>query len=207
MSSTKQSPILAFLMDPKNIQSVLEILPYRDQVRNEVALRFWGKLEKAFKVLQPVDLDQHFLWDKNCSSTKPGDDFFLEARLSPSEKSTQGLKYMIEAKPDYIGLGLAWLNEENKFAQICQQSRAIIDLQKELAKTFDGKDIERDPNEWYIWWEFWEKHPYEDPWIWFATVESDDAWLAKAADKFWLLVRHTYPLVSEVNRTIGQTKP
>ncbi len=47
--------------------------------------------------------------------------------------------------------------------------------------------------------EYWDKKPYDDPWIWFAKKSACASSFTEASDKFWDFVRATYPLVLKIN--------
>jgi len=201
MSNSTVSPIFKFLTDKENLPGVLEVIRYAEEIRKTVATNFWDALEKAINE-HPKALPVSFSFEQKHDVGKQvdyGEDYFgLVARLAPTGKKFQGLCYKIEANKDYLGIGITWLMSAKDFERLCR-IQSIKTLQKELKKL--RGDIENEPNESWLWWKYWERNLFDDPWSWFHG-KSDYAWFNEVAKKFWEFVIPTHALVVEANKKL-----
>jgi len=198
MYISKGNPVIEFLMKEENLPNVLEIIRHGEEIREMLARQFWEGLESEIKTSRPRDLTYKFLWDEAWKKeTKPNVCFRLSARLTSVGEKTQGLEYAIEAYPTYYGIGLRRIDKNTNVEKLSTISFAVT-LRDELLKTRQGM-IESEPQEWWLWFENWDKDPYDDPWIWFAKKSASASSFIEAAEKFWNFVRATYPLVLQIN--------
>jgi len=200
--SSEPSPIFRFLVQKDNLPAVLDVVRYAEEIRDYVANRFWDRLEEAIKA-NPKALPASFAWARKFPTK--GDGFFNVIARPPglSEKG-QGLKYMFETNPEYFGMGIAWNEDAHGQTDKLCKLEPIKRLQAELRKRLPG-DIEPEPNRWWLWWEYWQRNPYTDPWSWFAS-DLDDTFFNDLAKKFWDLLLPVHPVVSEANKALGRIR-
>ena len=189
-------------MAPENLRDALLIVQYGGEIRKRVAEQFWSKLERELKQNQPVESSLTG-WE-HTPADKPTDEFALNALLKPVGEDSQGLKYGVATAPKYFGVGLMWLHSTADFEALCRR-RPVKILQDHLRKKCRG-DVEPDPNCDWLWWENWERSPYDDPWYWFANDKFDDTWFKDKSQKFWEFVTQTHALVADANVSLKQVK-
>ncbi|HEY1719396.1 MAG TPA: hypothetical protein VGH42_14045 [Verrucomicrobiae bacterium] len=119
------------------------------------------------------------------------------AWITPVGEKTQGLQYSIEAHSSFYAIGLLRIDKRTDVKELSKNVFAVT-LHDELLKTRDG-EIQSEPDDWWLWREYWDKKPYDDPWIWFAKKSACASSFTEAADKFWNFVRATCPLVLKIN--------
>jgi hypothetical protein len=128
--------------------------------------------------------------------------FSIRATTAFAEK-TQGLRYGIVAATEYFGFGLNWNKKAEQIEKLCEL-QAVKTLQAELVKRRRG-DIEQDPTDYWLWWEYWQRNPCTDPWSWFGT-DFDDAFFNDLAEKFWAFVLPIHPLVLGANKELNRLR-
>jgi hypothetical protein len=201
MSTSNESPVISFLTRDENLPPALEIISRGSEIRNYAKRRFWNKLESEIKKYEPQDLNLRL----DSEETPSGSEIFFDlyARLSPIDKKTQGLQYAIEICSEYCGIGLRWINDRSDFKDLSSLP-LVITLHSELHKTRQG-DIDSESNRWWLWFEYWEKNPYDDPWIWFVKKSDDASFFAGKAKKFWEFVQPTYAQVLKINQDVNRS--
>jgi hypothetical protein len=202
MSKPGISPVLELLSRKENLATVLKIVQYTQEIRDEVANRFWDALEIALKKGKPDGLP-NLSWSRWPESTAdPDGNWGLDVRLASSGPHEQGLKYQISLQPKCFGFGLQWREvPATDFNRLCSHP-AVALLQAELIKKRRRGDIEPEANEWGVWWEYWERPPYQDPWLWFAT-DFGGEWYEQKAAGFWGFVVQTHALVVDANKALA----
>jgi len=199
MSTSAKSPILQFLLSKENLPAVLDVIHYADEIRDEVARRFWEQIEIALKKHQPAGFKDNACWKPDWCRTDEGLFFDLEVRFGFSGDQAQGLTYEFETHTNYFGFGLAWLSETKNFKDLCQR-KSVSDLRAALKKRLPG-DIDPEPNRKWLWFEYWERDPYTDPGSWFAQ-DFNEKYYEDIAQKFWGFVEPMHPLVAAANEAL-----
>src|SRR6266480_4192760 len=100
-------------------------------------------------------------------------------------------------------MGLRWNEKADQVERLCQLL-PVKALQAELLKQRRG-DIESEPNEYWLWWEYWQRNPYTDPWSWFGQ-DFDDAWFNDLGGKFWEFVLPIHGLILEANKALSRRR-
>ncbi len=187
-------------MRPENLPAVLEVLHYGKEIRDEVARRFWVRLENTIKNCRPRGIRLTFTTDWEY---KEHHSFGLNARVSAVPSLTQGLKYRLEACDNYIGIGLAWLKwKENNFEELSKCEPLVV-MRAHLTNKRTG-DLLTEPNQYWLWFEQWDVNlPIGNLWSWFAE-KSDEAWFDDAGKKCWSFVEQSYPLAIKANEALAK---
>src|SRR5437588_3215642 len=114
------SPTLSFLTTNENLPAVLDVLRYGAEIRRELACRFWTTFQDSIQQSKPAALAAQLSWEQDFGKdqakrfaglTKAEDmKFALDGCLPGARpQEAQGLRYRIEADPECLGAGLAWL--------------------------------------------------------------------------------------------------
>lgn len=197
MARLPESPIFQFLTTKENLPAVLEVVRYAEEVREYVVDRFWSTFQNAIGK-HPRAVANIFSWER-IHEDKAGRWFGLVARFRPVAEKGQCLQYGIEVAAEYFGMGLSWREDADQTLFKLQRIKA---LQAELKRRI-GVEAESG-DEWWLWWEYWQRNPYTDPWSWFGK-DFGDAWFEEFAGKFWDFVHQTRTLVLEANKSLELT--
>jgi len=196
MPSRTKSPILEFLTTKENLPAVLDVICYAEEIRRDVAERFWHNLQEALKKHPKAD---NFSWTHDLTD-EPDGYFALNAQFVTTDEKNEALHYKIETSVEYFGVGLAWNQKTSDFETLCRK-RPLRLLSDFLNQRRRGGDIEPEPNGDWFWWEYWERNPYPDPWSWFGK-DFGMARFNGLAKKFWDFVTPTLVRVQEANREL-----
>jgi hypothetical protein len=201
MPPSPHSPIFRFLTKQENLSAVLEVVHHAEEIREYAADRFWSSMEEAIKNSPKASLK--FSWERTVVNKSDGC-FSLIARIPAFEKKKgQSLNYEIESHTEYFGIGLSWHERTKGFEKLCQLA-PLKKLQRQLVKDRQG-DIESEPNESWLWWEYWMRNPYTDPWSWFVSDFKKD-WFNECAGNFWGFVQSIHELVLESNEALKRRR-
>ena len=200
MPEPPKSPIFRFLTQKENLSEVLEVTQYTEEIRKYVADRFWNRLQEAI-TKNPKAVSASFSWWRRLPDR--GDSCFnLFARPAGASEKGKALIYSIETHPDYFGMGLFWNQDAQRQTQKLYQLESVkaleVTLKKRSGEGFDG-------DRWWLWWEYWDRNPYTNPWSWFGS-DFPERWFDDNANKFWDFVLPTHPLVLEANTALSRSR-
>jgi hypothetical protein len=212
MSTPTESPIFEFLMRKDNLPQVLEVLRHGPTIRKTIADCFWKDLEASFMKSKPDDLGAIPSWkkyfgrkDRKLREVFAGleEDVWLglDVVLGSEFEESQGLNYRIEVYHKYCGFGLAWRKETQNFKNLCRLP-PVQDLRSCLEQVrLNGLELENEPNQYWLYWAYWDRDTYRDLWAWFEQ-SREFAWFETRASPFWYLVKQTHALVVEANKVL-----
>jgi len=199
MPKSPESPVFRLLTQKENLPAVLEITRYAEEIREYVVNRFWNNLRAA--IHKDPNGNVSLSWDEAKPPDKSDGEFYFVARPLPFPEKSQGLRYSIVAASAYFGFGLQWNKKAERVEKLC-----VLEPVKALqAKLPKRGDIESEPNEYRLWWEYWQHNPYTDPWSWFGT-ERDDAFFNDLAEKFRDVVLPIHALALEANKLLSRSR-